>query len=113
MPALHAKARATSHTVNIGSLGLRLSAWFEHWFSDAFSLACCGAVLVALASIGISNSPAHTQWFGAGFWDLVGFTIQVTMLIVSGYALAKAPPVESAIRRLATIPRTPGSPLAP
>ena len=63
---------------------------------------------MATASVSIGNSPAQTaQWFGAGFWDLVAFTMQVTMLIISGFAVASAPPVHAVIRRLAGIPKTP------
>ena len=72
----------------LASIGLRLSVWFERWFPDAFALAIVAVAVVALASMAIGNSPAKTaQWFGAGFWDLVAFTMQTTMLIVSGFAL--------------------------
>src|SRR5262249_9045714 len=60
-----------------------------------------------LACVGIGSPPIQTaQWFGAGFWDLVTFTMQMTMIIVSGYALATAPPIYAAIRRMATIPKS-------
>ena len=58
-----------------------------------------------------SSSPAlaaaarvlrHAQWFGAGFWDLVTFTMQMSMIIVTGYAVATAPPVYAVIRRMAS-----------
>jgi short-chain fatty acids transporter len=85
--------------------GLRLSEWFERWFPDAFALALVAVVIVYAAAVGIGNSPVQTaQWFGAGFWDLVAFTMQMTMIIVSGYALATAPPVYAVIRRLSAIP---------
>ena len=86
--------------------GLRLSEWFERWFPDAYALAIV-AVLLSRRQRRIGNSPAQTaQWFGAGFWDLVAFTMQVTMLIISGFAVASAPPVHAVIRRLAAIPKT-------
>ena len=94
----------------LAAVGLRLSAWFERWFPDAFALAIVAVAIVATASVSIGNSPAQTaQWFGAGFWDLVAFTMQVTMLIISGFAVASAPPVHAVIRRLAGIPKTPQS----
>jgi short-chain fatty acids transporter len=94
----------------LAALGLRLSAWFERWFPDAFALAMLAVIIVYLACVGIGNSPIQTaQWFGAGFWDLVAFTMQMTMIIVSGYALATAPPVYAVIRRMSAIPKTPKS----
>jgi short-chain fatty acids transporter len=92
----------------LAGVGLRLSEWFERWFPDAYALAIVAVAIVAASSVAIGNSPAQTaQWFGAGFWDLVAFTMQVTMLIISGFAVASAPPVHAVIRRLAGIPRTP------
>ena len=92
----------------LATSGLRLSAWFERWFPDAFSLALIAVIVVYLACVGIGNSPIQTaQWFGAGFWDLVAFTMQMTMIIVSGYALATARPVYAVICRMAAIPNTP------
>jgi short-chain fatty acids transporter len=78
------------------TLGLRLSEWFERWFPDAFALALAALAVVFGASVALGSSPLQSaQWFGAGFWDLVAFTMQVTMLIASGFALANAPPVQA------------------
>jgi short-chain fatty acids transporter len=44
------------------------------------------------------------QWFGAGFWDLVAFTMQMSMIILTGYAVATAPPVYAVVRKIAEIP---------
>ena len=95
------------HTSGLASAGLRLSAWFERWFPDAFALALVAVAIVFAASAAVSGSVADTaQWFGAGFWDLVAFTMQMTMIIVTGYVVAVAPPVYAVIRRIASVPRT-------
>jgi short-chain fatty acids transporter len=89
---------AVQDTSWLASAGLRLSDWFERWFPDAYALAIVAVGIVAVASMSIGNSPAQTaQWFGAGFWDLVAFTMQVSMLIISGFALAQAPPVHAPV----------------
>jgi short-chain fatty acids transporter len=91
----------------LASVGLDLSEWFERWFPDAFALALVAVIIVFIACVAIGNSPIQTaQWFGGGFWDLVAFTMQMTMIIISGYALATAPPVYSVILRIARLPRT-------
>src|SRR5215831_16312583 len=91
----------------LASVGLDLSQWFERWFPDAFALALVAVIIVFIACVAIGNSPIQTaQWFGGGFWDLVAFTMQMTMIIISGYALATAPPVYSVILRIARLPRT-------
>ena len=101
------KAEETSTSSWLASTGLRLSDWFERWFPDAFALALVAVILVYVACLAIGSSPVQTaQWFGAGFWDLVNFTMQMTMIIVSGYALATAAPVYAVIRRMAAIPKS-------
>ena len=91
----------------LAAIGLRLSAWFERWFPDAFVLALAAVTIVYVACVAAGSSPIQTaQWFGAGFWDLVAFTMQMTMIIVTGYAVATAPPVYAVIRRMAAVPKT-------
>jgi short-chain fatty acids transporter len=106
-----AKARIPQETSQessyLASLGLRLSDWFERWFPDAFALALVAAAVVAGASMLAGSSALETaQRFGAGFWDLVAFTMQMSMIIVTGYAVATAPPVYAVIRALARLPKT-------
>ena len=61
--------------------------------------------MVFAASVAMGSSLAQTaQWFGAGFWDLVAFTMQMSMIIVTGYAVATAPPVYAVVRKIAEIP---------
>ena len=63
----------------LARIGLRLSDWFERWFPDAFALALAAVAIVFVATLFVGSTPAQTaQWFGAGFWDLVTFTMQMT-----------------------------------
>src|SRR5262245_60942324 len=91
--------------MTLASLGLRLSGWFERWFPDAFALALTAVAIVFVASVGMGSSVTQTaQWFGAGFWDLVAFTMQMSMIIITGYAVATAPPVYAVVRKISEIP---------
>jgi len=108
--AVYNFARMQPHRIDSGSklaqIGLRLSDWFERWFPDAFALALVAVAIVFAACIVIGSSVAQTaQWFGSGFWDLVAFTMQMSMIIITGYAVATAPPIFSLIRRMAGIPK--------
>src|SRR5512134_2695507 len=90
----------------LAALGLRLSDWFERWFPDAFALALAAVAIVFAAAVATGSPVVQTaQWFGAGFWDLVAFTMQMSMIVVTGYAVATAPPVYAVIRKLAAVPR--------
>ncbi len=91
----------------LARIGLRLSDWFERWFPDAFALALLAVALVFGATLAVGSSPMQSaQWFGAGFWDLVAFTMQMSMIILTGYAVATAPPVYAVVTRMASIPKT-------
>ena len=91
----------------LAAIGLRLSDWFEKWFPDAFVLALAAVAIVFVASLLAGSSVLDTaERFGSGFWDLVTFTMQMSMIVVTGYAVATSPPVYAVIRRLAAVPRT-------
>ena len=99
--------RDTPARSTLASVGLRLSDWFERWFPDAFALALLAVAIVFMATLATGSSPVQSaQWFGAGFWDLVAFTMQMSMIIVTGYAVATSAPVYAVIRWMAEMPKT-------
>jgi short-chain fatty acids transporter len=102
-----AAATQSPENTALARLGLRLSNWFEKWFPDAFALALAAVAIVFVATL-IAGSTVldSAQRFGAGFWDLATFTMQMSMIVVTGYAVATAPPVYKVIRWLATVPST-------
>jgi short-chain fatty acids transporter len=100
------QTKDTPTRLTLATVGIRLSDWFERWFPDAFALALTAVVIIFAASVAAGSSVAQTaQWFGAGFWDLVAFTMQMSMIIVTGYAVATAPPVYAVVRKIAEIPQ--------
>ncbi|RPF54249.1 short-chain fatty acid transporter [Aquisalibacillus elongatus] len=40
-----------------------------------------------------------TEYWGNGFWDLLGFTMQMTLILLTGYVLAKTPLVDNLINK--------------
>ena len=93
--------------MRLADIGLRLSDWFERWFPDAFALALLAVTIVFAATVATGSSVTQAaQWFGSGFWDLVAFTMQMSMIIVTGYAVATSAPVYAVIRRMASVPKT-------
>lgn len=86
---------------------LKFTAWAERWFPDAFVFVGLAVAIVALAAL-LNGAPplVVAKSFGDGFWSLVLFTMQLAVMMIGGYVLAVAPPVERGIERLASIPRT-------
>ena len=92
----------------IARLALRFTAWAERWLPDAFVFALAATVLVFVAGLAVAHAgPAElVMSWGNGFWELVPFTMQMALIIVTGYVLASSRPVALVIARLARLPRT-------
>ena len=87
-----------------------LAGWTEKWFPDAYVVALAGVVVVTVAALANGSSPQMVvDSFGNGFWDLTAFTLQMAMVVLTGYVVATSPPVARLIDRLAAIPRTASS----
>ncbi len=44
-------------------------------------------------------------YWGGGFFDILEFTMQSTLMLVTGFALANTPPVHRGLRAFARLPR--------
>jgi len=107
---------SVSAEVSAGSfarLGMALADWSEKWFPDAFVFALAALIVVFLIGLSLGTPPRDlVKYFGDGFWSLIPFTMQMTIIIVGGYVVATSPPVYRLIRRLARIPKTPRAAIA-
>jgi len=108
----------------ISRLGLRLGAIFERTAPDPFSL----AVLLSVVTLGLalgfgtfpiagtSDDPASIGWratalldswrAGDGLWKFLGFSMQMSLILVTGHALASSGTVARVIARIASMPRS-------
>ena len=113
------------HEGRIARTALRFTAFTQTWLPDAYGFVLVGTfVVVGLGLLtgeplfGRPDDPQATTGFGLidawgkGFWALIEFTLQMTMIIIGGYAVAVSRPIASVIDRLARIPRGPRSAIA-
>jgi len=94
----------------LGRMALALTAWSERWVPDAFVFALIATVIVFVAGVAVSRDPrAVVAAWGKGFWEpaLMVFTLQMSLVIITGYVLASSAPVYRLIRALAAIPKSP------
>ncbi len=85
-----------------------LTRWCTRYIPDAYVIAAVlTALVLAIAMLaGATPRQAVTAW-GDGFWGFIPFTLQMAMVILTGFVVADAPPVKRALRRLAAWPTTP------
>jgi short-chain fatty acids transporter len=90
-------------------LALALTAWTERWIPDAFIFAIVGTLVVVVAGATATPStlPQVVDAWGRGFWELIPFTLQMSLVIITGHVLATSPPIGRLVRRMAAWPRTP------
>ena len=88
-------------------LALRFADFVERWFPDAFVFALVAVAVAAVAAL-VMGAPATAvaDSFSTGFWDLIPFTMQMALVVVTGYVVATSPPASRLITRLAAVPRT-------
>ena len=98
----------------VARAALALTDWTERWVPDAFIFALIATVLVIAAAL--AATPATllqtVDAWGRGFWDLIPFTLQMALVIITGHVLATSPPIGRVIRVIASWPRSPGAAVA-
>lgn len=66
------------------------------------------ALTILLAMLVEGTSPlAATRFWGDGFWGLLAFSMQMTVILLAGYILAKTPLVDRLLDRIASCVKTP------
>lgn len=116
MPPDNITARdiATEPITGLARLALALTAWTERWVPDAFIFALMGTLVVVVAGVTATPStlPQVVDAWGRGFWELIPFTLQMSLVIITGHVLATSPPMRRVIRALAALPQSPRAAVA-
>ena len=69
------------------------------------------AILVAMPVCHQSITEVVVNW-GGGVWNLLGFSMQMALVLVTGATLAAAPLIKKGISKLASMPKTPAGAIA-
>jgi len=98
----------------VARFALALTSWTERWVPDAFVFALVATVVVAIAGVvATPSTPGQVvDAWGRGFWDLIPFTLQMAMVIITGHVLATSGPMRRLIRLVAAWPSTPRAAVA-
>lgn len=85
-----------------------LTALSQRWIPSAFAIAVLLTFVTFAIALASGAGPAETlvAW-GNGFWTLLPFAMQMSLVILTGYIVSTAPVVERLFTRLAALPRSP------
>jgi short-chain fatty acids transporter len=89
-------------------MGSYFSRWADKYMPDPFLFAILLTFLtLILGVIFTDNGPfSMLKHWNKGFWTLLTFSMQMCLILVTGYALATSKPIRRAIEALADIPKT-------
>jgi len=98
----------------LARMALALTDWTERWVPDAFVFALIATLIVVVAGVAFTPSslPQVIDAWGKGLWELIPFTLQMALIIITGHVLATSPPVGRVIRMVAAWPTTPRNAVA-
>ena len=94
----------------ITKLGEKFTQLFLKYMPNAFVFAILLTLLVALSAFfWIDASPINiiTSWYD-GFFDLLGFAMQIVLIIITGFSIALSPIVKKGIDHISRYINTPG-----
>ena len=112
--ALTDRAVPDGQTGLLARCALRLTAWTERWVPDAFIFALVATLFVVIAARIATKAtlPQVVDSWGRGFWELIPFTMQMALIIITGHVLATSRPMGRLIKRLAGWPQSPRTAVA-
>ncbi|HWR38170.1 MAG TPA: TIGR00366 family protein [Patescibacteria group bacterium] len=93
----------------IQAISRGLTTVVGRYLPDPLIFAILLVVITFVLGITITpNGPvAMVQMFGDGFWNLLAFSMQMALVLVTGHALASSPLLRQGMRRLAAVAKTP------
>nr|WP_297460981.1 short-chain fatty acid transporter [uncultured Halomonas sp.] len=82
----------------------------ERYLPDPYIFVLLLTLIAAAAAIGVERQTplAVLRFWGDGFWSLLTFSMQMLLVLVTGFMLASSPPVKRLLASLAARARSPG-----
>ena len=101
----------------VGDVGLFINRTIGRWIPDPFILAIGLTAITAALAFVLPGTFAEREtskfvalvdawWGGDGLWKLLAFSMQMALVLVTGYALAASKPIRGLIDGIASIPHS-------
>jgi len=83
----------------------------ERYLPDPYIFVLILTIIAAVAAIAVERQTplAVMRMWGDGFWNLLTFSMQMLLVLVTGFMLASSPPVKRLLQKLANVASSPGS----
>lgn len=94
----------------VRALGAFFSRIARRWLPDAFIFAIVLAIIVFVLGMAVEGASLldMASYFGGGVWNLLAFSMQMVLILVTGTALAMSKPVHRGMKAIAAAAKTPG-----
>src|SRR5947199_8970000 len=88
---------------------LALTDCAERWIPEAVVFALIATFIVVIAALvaTAATPPQVVDSWGRRVWELIPFTVQMALIIITGHVLATSPPMGRVVLAIASWPRTP------
>ncbi|GGC86234.1 short-chain fatty acid transporter [Vreelandella lutescens] len=82
----------------------------ERYLPDPYIFVLLLTLVAAVAAIAVERQTplAVLRMWGDGFWGLLTFSMQMLLVLVTGFMLASSPPVKRILQKIASTAKTPG-----
>ncbi len=82
----------------------------ERYLPDPYIFVLLLTLIASVAAIAIERQTplAVLRFWGDGFWSLLTFSMQMLLVLVTGFMLASSPPVKRILQKIAGTAKTPG-----
>lgn len=90
-------------------------AGFEKWMPESLFICFILTIVIAILAMLLTDAPIFgsnpdnisiiSAW-AQGFWLLIAFTMQMTVLLATGSAVANSPPARKLLSKIARLPKT-------
>ena len=91
----------------LSRIAVTLNNWTSRWVPSAFSIAILLTIVtLVLATIFTTHTVVECiRFWGDGFWELLSFGMQMTLIMVTGYIVVTSPIMNRLLRWFSRIPR--------
>lgn len=95
----------------IGYISKGMSKFVSRYLPDPLIFAVLLTLVTFVVALALTDTtPVQmVKYWGDGFWNLLGFGMQMSLIVVTGHALASSPPVRNVLRTIASLAKTPAS----